>query len=55
MFSTFGMLHSKLAKESNVFEGFFDMKSKKLVLHHPLGNMAMEWDASINVLWVETK
>ena len=55
MFSTLGMVHSKLAKESHVFGRFFDMKSKKLVMHHPLEIMAMEWDAEIKILWVDTK
>ena len=55
MFSTLGMLHSKLAKESHVFGHFFDMNSKKLVMHHPLEIMSMEWYEAINVLWVDTK
>ena len=40
MFSTFGIGHTKLAKETAQFQAFFTMKGQKLVPHHQLTIMA---------------
>ena len=40
MFSTLGMGHTKLAKETARFRAFLRMNGKKLVPHHQLAIMA---------------